>query len=96
MNLEEIKSRIQESHEAQIGISFFFTDLTSIKVIFAEITQIETVIHSMYDVMINSEAYKQLKAELEEEKRQHQNDNEKYSDKSRITVRNARRKFPPV
>ena len=32
----------------------------------------------MYDVMINSEAYKQLKAELEEEKRQHQNDNEKY------------------
>ena len=35
-------------------------------------------IYSMYDVMINSEAYKQLKAELEEEKRQHQNDNEKY------------------
>ena len=28
--------------------------------------------------MINSEAYKQLKAEFEEEKRQHQNDNEKY------------------
>lgn len=38
-------------------------------------------IYSMYDVMINSEAYKQLKAELEEEKRQHQNDNEKYEAK---------------
>ena len=35
----------------------------------------------MYDVMINSEAYKQLKAELEEEKRQHQNDSEKYEAK---------------
>ena len=51
MNLEEIKSRIQESHDAQIGISFFFTDLTSMKVIFAEITQIETLIHSIYDLM---------------------------------------------
>lgn len=51
MNLEEIKSRIQESHDAQIGISFFFTDLTSMKVIFAEITQIETLIHSMYNLM---------------------------------------------
>ena len=35
-------------------------------------------IFNRYDVMVNSEAYRQLKEELEEEKRQHQNDNEKY------------------
>ena len=35
-------------------------------------------IFNRYDVMVNSEAYKQLQEQLDEEKRQHKEDNEKY------------------